>query len=87
LEKIGQIDYPLISDYTKSLSRSFGVLDEESGIAYRGTFIIDPEHKIRYACENDMAVGRNINEILRVLAALTKGRPCPVNWEEGKATL
>jgi peroxiredoxin (alkyl hydroperoxide reductase subunit C) len=87
LEKIGQIDYPLIADYTKSLSRNFGILDEETGIAYRGTFIIDPDHKIRYASENDLLVGRNINEILRVLAALTKGKPCPVNWEEGKSTL
>lgn len=87
MEKIGQIDYPLVADYTKSLSRSYGILDEETGIAYRGTFIIDPDHKLRYASENDLTVGRNINEILRVLAALTKGRPCPVNWEEGKATL
>jgi len=87
LEKIGQIDYPLIADYTKALSRSFGILDEESGVAYRGTFIIDPNQRIRYASENDLLVGRNINEILRVLAALTKGKPCPVNWEAGKSTL
>ena len=87
LEKIGQIDYPLIADYTKSLSRSFGILDEETGIAYRGTFIIDKDHKIRYASENDLLIGRNINEILRILAALTKDKPCQVNWEEGKPTL
>lgn len=62
-------------------------MDEETGIAYRGTFIIDPDMKIRYACEHDLLVGRSINEILRVLAALTKGKPCPVNWEEGKSTL
>jgi peroxiredoxin (alkyl hydroperoxide reductase subunit C) len=77
----------LLADYTKALSRSFGILDEETGIAYRGTFIIDSERKVRYACEHDLLVGRNINEILRVLAALTKGKPCPENWEEGKATL
>lgn len=87
LEKIGQIDYPLVSDYTKALSRSFGILDEETGIAYRGTFIIDPEQKVRYASENDLSVGRNINEILRVLAALNMEKACPVNWEEGQATL
>ncbi|MDF2521341.1 MAG: peroxiredoxin [Clostridia bacterium] len=87
LEKIGQIDYPLVSDYTKALSRSFGILDEETGVAYRGTFIIDPEQKVRYASENDLNVGRNINEIIRLLAALTKEKACPVNWEEGQATL
>lgn len=63
------------------------MLDEESGVAYRGTFIIDPEQRVRYASENDLSVGRNINEILRVLAALVKSKPCPVNWEEGQSTL
>jgi len=87
LEKIGQIDYPLISDYAKALSRCFGILDEETGIAYRGTFIMDLDHKVRYASENDLLVGRNINELLRVLVALSKNKPCPVNWEEGNTTL
>lgn len=87
LEKIGQIDYPLISDYTKALSKGFGILDEETGIAFRGTFIIDSEYKVRYASANDLLIGRNINELLRILAALNKNKPCPVNWEEGSNTL
>lgn len=74
LEKIGQIDYPLISDYTKALSRGFGILDEETGIAYRATFIIDSEQKIRYISENDLLIDRNIDELLRVLSALGKNK-------------
>ncbi len=60
---------------------------EEEGIALRGTFIIDPEGMIRYINVNDTAVGRNINEVLRVLAALQTKKACPVNWEVGAPTL
>lgn len=87
LESIGEVDYPILSDYTKSLSRSYDVLDEETGIAYRGTFIIDSDGVIRYASVHDLSIGRNVNEILRVLAAHQTQKPCPVNWEAGKPTL
>lgn len=87
LASIGDVDYPLVSDYTKTVSRSYDILDEETGIAHRGVFIIDPTQNIRYASVNDLSVGRNINEILRILAALNTKKPCPINWEEGQPTL
>lgn len=57
------------------------------GIALRGTFIIDPEGKLQYYSVNNTDVGRNVNEILRVLSALQAGGACPVNWDEGQDTL
>jgi peroxiredoxin 2/4 len=87
LQSIGEIDYPLASDYTKVISRNYDILDEDAGIAQRGVFIIDPEQKIRYASVNDLMVGRNTNEILRVLAALNTKKACPINWQEGNPTL
>lgn len=62
------------------MSRAYGVLDEANGVAHRGVFIIDPEGRIRYEVVHDEPVGRNVDEILRVLAALqSKGRT-PANW-------
>lgn len=86
-KSIGGVDFPLVADYNKTLSRDYCVLMEEEGIALRGTFIIDPEGMIRYINVNDTAVGRNINEVLRVLAALQTKKACPVNWEVGAPTL
>jgi peroxiredoxin (alkyl hydroperoxide reductase subunit C) len=86
-KSIGGVDYPLVADYNKTLSIDYGVLMEEEGIALRGTFIIDPDGFLRYINVNDTLVGRNINEVLRVLAALQTKKACPVNWEEGKPTL
>lgn len=60
---------------------------DNEGIAMRGTFIIDPEGNLRYINVNDTLVGRNVNEILRILAAFHTKKACPVNWEEGKPTL
>lgn len=87
LNLIGKVDYPVASDYTKCVSRNYDVLDEEAGLAHRGVFIVDPEQRIRYASVNDLAVGRNTTEILRVLAALNTKKACPVNWKEGSAAL
>lgn len=84
---IGEIRYPLASDITKEVSRSFGVLIEEKGIALRGLFIIDPEGIVRYEVVHDLNVGRNVDEVLRVLQALQTGGLCPVNWEPGQAQL
>jgi len=81
------LKYPLLSDNNHEVSRRYGVLLEDEGIAVRGLFIIDPEGKLRYKVVHDLSVGRNVSEILRVLEALQTGELCPVNWNRGKKTL
>lgn len=86
-EKIGEINYPMLSDITKEVSRQYGVLVEEQGIALRGLFIIDPGGKLRYQVVHDLNIGRNVDEVIRVLKALQTGELCPVDWNEGVPTL
>jgi peroxiredoxin (alkyl hydroperoxide reductase subunit C) len=80
---LGGLDYPLASDITKEVARSYGVLIEEEGIALRGLFIIDPEGILRYAVVSDLNVGRSVDETLRVLQALQSGGMCPIDWHPG----
>lgn len=84
---IGNIQYPLVADLDKSISRQYGVL-LDAGIALRGTFLIDREGFVRHAVVNDLPLGRNIDEALRMVDALQfheqHGDVCPANWEEGK---
>jgi len=87
LKELGNLNYPLLSDITKEVSRKYGVLLEDKGIALRGTFIIDPEGKLRYQLVHDLGIGRSVEEILRVLRALQTGELCPVEWKPGKKTL
>lgn len=84
---LGPINYPLASDITKEVSRAYGVLVEEEGVAMRGLFIIDPEGVIRYQVVHDMNVGRNVDETLRVLEALQSGNLCGANWTPGEQHL
>lgn len=84
---LGRINYPLASDMTKGVSKDYGVLLEEEGIALRGLFIIDPEGVIKYSLIQDNDVGRSVDETLRVLKALKTGGLCPVNWQEGEDLL
>ena len=84
---IGKLNFPLISDITKKISHDYGVLLEEKGIALRGSFIIDPEGKIRASTIHDLQVGRSVDETLRVLTAFQTGELCPVGWTPGKKTL
>ena len=81
------VAYPLVSDLTKSISRSFQVLKEEEGIAYRGLFLLDKEGVIRHQLVNDLPLGRSIDEALRILDALIfheeNGEVCPANWKSG----
>lgn len=77
----------MASDMTKEVSRDYGVLIEEEGIALRGLFIIDPEGIIRYLTVHDLDVGRSVDETLRVLKALQTGGLCPINWDEGQDLL
>lgn len=84
---IADTKYPLASDITKQVSRDYGVLIEDKGIALRGLFIIDPEGVLRYSVINDLNIGRSVDETLRVLQALQTGGLCPSDWKPGKALL
>ena len=66
---LGGLNYPLVSDFNKNISRDFGVLIEEAGIALRGLFIIDPEGVVRQMSINDLPVGRSVDETLRLIKA------------------
>ena len=84
---LGKLNFPLMSDLTKKISQDYGILLEDKGISLRGTFIIDPEGKVRAATVHDLQVGRSIDETLRVLTAFQTGELCPVGWTPGGKTL
>ena len=83
---IGNIQYPLVADLDKKISLDYGVL-LDAGIALRGTFLIDKEGVLRHSVINDLPLGRNIEEALRMVGALQfheqHGDVCPANWNEG----
>ena len=80
---VKSLDYPLLSDLKKEIARDYGVLNEQLGAPFRGTFLIDGDGNVQQYSINGLAVGRNISEILRELAALQSGGACPVNWKKG----
>jgi peroxiredoxin (alkyl hydroperoxide reductase subunit C) len=91
-ETIGKVTYPMIADPTGALSRAMGVYIEEEGLAYRGTFLIDPDGKIKMAQIHDNSIGRNADELLRQVQAaqFTREHPdevCPAKWTPGAKTL
>lgn len=79
--------FPWLSDIKKELAIELGILDPESGVANRATFIVDPNNIIRHASVNDGKVGRNPKEILRVLDALQTDKLCPCEWQQGEETI
>jgi peroxiredoxin (alkyl hydroperoxide reductase subunit C) len=81
------LKYPLGADITKEVSRNYGVLIEDKGIALRGLFVIDPEGVLRYKVVHDLNVGRSAEETLRVIQALQTGGLCAAEWKPGQATL
>ncbi len=85
---VGQLRYPLVSDLDKSIARNYGVLLEKQGIALRGLFIMDKEGILRHITINDLPLGRNMDEILRVIDAIQfnekYGEVCPANWKNGE---
>lgn len=82
-DDLKNLGYPLIGDITKRMSRDYGVLLEDKGIATRGTFIIDPEGNLQYMGIHNLNVGRDAGEILRVLAGLKSGELCAAGWKPG----
>lgn len=87
---IGAIEFPLISDITKEIARDYGVLVNDA-VALRGTFIIDKQGIVRHATLNDLPIGRNVDETLRVVDALqfseAHGEVCPAGWQKGQAAM
>jgi alkyl hydroperoxide reductase subunit AhpC len=86
-EDLKDLRFPMLADTSKSLAEELGILEAEEKVAYRATFIIDPQGIIRWVSVYDLNVGRNIQEVLRVLDALQTDELCPCNWEKGEETL
>jgi len=76
----------MLSDTSRRMSAAYGVLNAD-GIDYRGIYLIDPKGVIRYSAVHDLSVGRNVEEVLRVLDALQTDKLCPCNWTKGEKTL
>ncbi|WP_413662579.1 alkyl hydroperoxide reductase subunit C [Microbulbifer sp. EKSA008] len=91
-DTIGKIQYPMIGDPTGTITRNFGVMIEEEGIADRGTFVIDPEGRIQIVEITAGGIGRDASELLRKIKAAQyiaahPGEVCPAKWKEGEETL
>ena len=91
-DTIRKIHYPMIGDPTHAISRNFGVLIEEEGLALRGTFVVDPEGRIKIAEIHDLGIGRDAKELLRKVqaaqySAAHPGEVCPAKWTTGQKTL
>ena len=81
------LPFPMLADTKRELSNALGILHRGEGVPLRATFIVDPQGVIRWASVNDLSVGRNVDEVLRVLDALQTGELCPCNWKAGEPTL
>ncbi|SBT80838.1 thioredoxin peroxidase 2, putative, partial [Plasmodium malariae] len=83
---IGNVNFTLISDINKDISKNYNVLYENS-FALRGLFLIDLNGKIRHKTVNDLSIGRNVNEVLRIIDSIihvdNSGDVCPINWKKG----
>ncbi len=91
-DSIKKINYPMLADPTGLLARAFGVMDESAGMAYRGTFVCNPEGLIKLVEIQDNSIGRNAEELLRKIEAAQfvaahPGEVCPAKWKEGADTL
>ena len=84
---LGDLKIPLLADTKRELSEALGILHKQDGVALRATFIVDPDGVIRWVSVNDLSVGRNVAEVLRVLDALQTDELCPCNWQRGDQTL
>ena len=85
--ELTDLPFPLLADVKRELSSALGILDKTEGVAQRATFIIDPDGIVRHISVNDLNVGRNPKETLRVLDALQTDELCPCNWSKGEETI
>jgi peroxiredoxin (alkyl hydroperoxide reductase subunit C) len=81
------LPFAMLADIKRELSSALGILDKNEGVAMRATYIVDPEGIIRFASVTDLNVGRNTQEVLRVLDALQTDELCPCNWQKGQDVL
>ena len=81
------LPFPMLSDIKRDLSEQLGILDLKAGVSQRATFIVDPQNVIRFVYVTDLSVGRNPQEVLRVLDALQTDELCPCNWHKGEETI
>jgi lipoyl-dependent peroxiredoxin subunit C len=81
------LPFPMLADIKRELAEELGILDPNEGVCQRATFIVDPDNIIRFVSVTDLSVGRNIEEVLRVLDALQTDELCPCNWQKGQETL
>jgi alkyl hydroperoxide reductase subunit AhpC len=86
-EDLKNLPFPMLADIKRDLTGQLGILDEKAGVAQRATFVVDPENIIRFVYVTDLSVGRNPQEVLRVLDALQTDELCPCNWQQGQETL
>lgn len=85
------VQYPLVSDFNKTISQDFDVLIENDGVALRGLFLLDKEGTVHHATINNLPLGRSVDEALRMVDALqhfeNHGEVCPANWREGEKSM
>jgi lipoyl-dependent peroxiredoxin subunit C len=81
------LPFAMLADLKRELSQALGILDRNEGVCLRATFIVDPDGIIRFVSVNDLSVGRNPQEVLRVLDALQTDELCPCNWQKGDEVL
>lgn len=86
-DDLRNLPFPMLADVKRELCSSLGILDPKAGVAQRATFIVDPDNIVRFVSVNDMSVGRNPQEVLRVLDALQTDELCPCNWKKGEPVL
>ena len=86
-DELKNLPFPMLSDIKRELVTELGILDKDAVVAQRATYIVDPEGVIRFVYVTDLNVGRNPDEVLRVLDALQTDELCPCNWEKGQPTL
>ena len=86
-EDLRDLPFPMLADTKRELSEALGILHKQEGVALRATFIVDPDGIIRWVNVNDLSVGRNVDDTLRVLDALQTDELCPCNWQKGEETL
>lgn len=88
---LGAVKVPLLSDMTHKISRDYGVLLEEEGHSLRGNIVIDPKGIVRVIVHHDLPIGRNVDEMVRVIEAIQftdkHGEVCPINWKKGDSTI
>ena len=86
-DDLKNLPFPMLADIKRELSTALGILDPQEGVAQRATFIVDPYNVIRFVSVHDLSVGRNPQEVLRVLDALQTDELCPCNWQPGQDVL